>query len=95
MLREAANITRPAISLVLSLDGARRAVEWLEQGRRVIWGQLLHLTTPLDELWLASPDLADQFERLSGALLESSAARDVSSPFFGERGEEESIEQQA
>ncbi|KZT07983.1 uncharacterized protein LAESUDRAFT_650328 [Laetiporus sulphureus 93-53] len=44
------------------------ALEWLEQGRSIIWGQMLQLRTPVDDLKEAYPDLAVELERLSKAL---------------------------
>jgi hypothetical protein len=38
------------------------AVEWLEQGRSVIWGQLLQLRTPLDFLKSRHPELGQNLE---------------------------------
>jgi hypothetical protein len=36
----------------------RTALEWLEQGRSVLWGQILHLRPPLDDLHATDPKLA-------------------------------------
>ncbi|KAG8796040.1 hypothetical protein FRC12_005830 [Ceratobasidium sp. 428] len=44
------------------------AVEWLEQGRCLIWGQMLQLRTPLDELRASHPELADELYFLSSRL---------------------------
>ncbi|KAJ7884487.1 CHAT domain-containing protein [Mycena leptocephala] len=52
----------------------QKAVEWLDQGRSVIWGQLLNLRTPVDELREHHPGLADELVSLS-TLLETAGTR--------------------
>lgn len=45
------------------------ALEWLEQGRSIVWGQILSLRTPMDELRAAGQgDLAHQLEHVSQEL---------------------------
>ncbi|KAF9007416.1 CHAT domain-containing protein [Cyathus striatus] len=44
------------------------AVEWLEQGRSLIWGQILQLRTPVDELRDINPPLAERFVQVSHEL---------------------------
>ena len=44
------------------------ALEWLEQGRSIVWNQLLSLRTPVDALRQVDPTLADNFEHVSVAL---------------------------
>jgi len=44
------------------------ALEWLEQGRSIVWGQILQLRTPLDELHQHHPTEADELELVSRAL---------------------------
>jgi hypothetical protein len=44
------------------------ALEWLEQGRSIVWGQILRLRTPLDELHQLHPSEADELEKISRAL---------------------------
>jgi hypothetical protein len=57
------------------------ALEWLEQGRSIVWGQILHLRTPLDELQHDHPDLAASLESIACQLdiLASSSASPYSS----------------
>ncbi|KAJ7911295.1 CHAT domain-containing protein [Mycena leptocephala] len=57
-----------------SLHDYQKAVEWLDQGRSVIWAQLLDLRTPVDELRENHPNLADQLVYLS-TLLETAGTR--------------------
>ena len=44
------------------------ALEWLEQGRSIVWGQMLRLRNPLDELRQCHPNEADELEEISHAL---------------------------
>ena len=44
------------------------ALEWMEQGRSIVWGQMLRLRTPLDELYRHYPDEANALERVSRTL---------------------------
>ncbi|KAG8779346.1 hypothetical protein FRC12_024358 [Ceratobasidium sp. 428] len=48
------------------------ALEWLEAGRRVVWGQMLHLRTPLDDLSAVDQDLAEQLMQVSLSLRQTS-----------------------
>ncbi|KAG9089220.1 hypothetical protein FS749_001526 [Ceratobasidium sp. UAMH 11750] len=41
------------------------ALEWLEQGRSIVWGQTLQLRTPYDELSTDHPDLAEELQYVS------------------------------
>ncbi|CAA7270857.1 unnamed protein product [Cyclocybe aegerita] len=44
------------------------ALEWLEQGRSVVWGQLLQLRSPVDHLRSVNETLADELLRVSREL---------------------------
>ncbi|KAG8795335.1 hypothetical protein FRC12_015769 [Ceratobasidium sp. 428] len=46
------------------------AIEWLEQGRCLVWGQILQLRTPLDSLQASYPELSDELHCLSSQLEE-------------------------
>ncbi|CUA71909.1 Pentafunctional AROM polypeptide [Rhizoctonia solani] len=43
-------------------------IEWLDQGRSVVWNQVLQLRSPADELYLAEPELAHRLTRLQSEL---------------------------
>ncbi|KAJ7128032.1 CHAT domain-containing protein [Mycena epipterygia] len=74
-LSEAGQVVRDAASAAIAVHDYQKAVEWLEQGRSVIWGQLLNLRTPVDELRNSHPELADQLVSLSTSL-ETAGTRD-------------------
>jgi hypothetical protein len=59
-----------AVAAALEDGNLSLAMEWLEQGRSVIWGQLLSLRTPLDDLHDLDPLLATQLKQV-GRELES------------------------
>ncbi|VDB87776.1 unnamed protein product [Peniophora sp. CBMAI 1063] len=60
-----------AVSVAISADALRRAVEWLEAGRAIIWAQISSLRTPLDELQAAFPDLAESLRGIQTRLQRS------------------------
>ncbi|KAJ7448639.1 TPR-like protein [Mycena galericulata] len=67
-LSQAGLVVRDAASAAISMHDYQKAVEWLDQGRSIIWGQLLNLQTPVDELRKSHPGLASQFVSLSTSL---------------------------
>jgi hypothetical protein len=48
-----------------------QAVEWLDEGRSMLWGQMLDLRSSLNSLRSLYPDLAERFEAAGRALEES------------------------
>jgi tetratricopeptide (TPR) repeat protein len=71
---KAGEVVRNAAAAAISFGQPEKAVEWLEQGRSVIWGQLLNLRTPVDTLSSSHPELAQRLLVLS-AQLEGSGTR--------------------
>ncbi|KAJ7473037.1 TPR-like protein [Mycena galericulata] len=67
-LSQAGQVVRDAASAAIAVHDYQKAVEWLEQGRSIIWGQLLNLRTPVDELRKSHPSLADQLVSFSTSL---------------------------
>ncbi|KAJ7867266.1 CHAT domain-containing protein [Mycena leptocephala] len=70
-IRDAGLVVMDAASVAISSGQPEKAVEWLEQGRSIIWGQLLNLRTPGDALKEKFPELAKEFTILSTQLEES------------------------
>ncbi|PVF91892.1 hypothetical protein CPB86DRAFT_820105 [Serendipita vermifera] len=62
------SMAREAAAVAISLDQYDKAVEWLEQGRSIVWNQILQLRTPVDELRIVDPDLADRLMKVSQLL---------------------------
>ncbi|KAJ7872259.1 CHAT domain-containing protein [Mycena leptocephala] len=67
-LSQVGPVVRDAASAAIAVHDYQKAVEWLDQGRSGVWGQLLNLHTPVDELRKSHPDLADQLISLSTSL---------------------------
>ncbi|PVF92187.1 TPR-like protein, partial [Serendipita vermifera] len=61
-------IARDAAAAAISAEHYDKALEWLEQGRSIVWTQILHLRTPVDDLRKVDPGLADQLLRVSRLL---------------------------
>ncbi|KDR72557.1 hypothetical protein GALMADRAFT_753547 [Galerina marginata CBS 339.88] len=65
------NISQLSASAAVAAFSSERhdlALEWLEQGRCLVWSQLNDLRTPLDDLRIHNPTLADDVLRVSRAL---------------------------
>ncbi|PVF92618.1 hypothetical protein CPB86DRAFT_877740 [Serendipita vermifera] len=68
LLVEMGEITREAVSAAISLEQYDKALEWLEQGRSVVWTQILQLRTPVDNLREIKPELAEHLVQISQLL---------------------------
>ncbi|KAG9081570.1 hypothetical protein FS749_007568 [Ceratobasidium sp. UAMH 11750] len=75
--REIENVATEAAAAAISLQRYDYAIEWLEQGRSIIWGQSLQLKRPLDDLATADPTLAERLEQ---------TARELDDIMFAEPG---------
>ncbi|KAJ7613091.1 CHAT domain-containing protein [Roridomyces roridus] len=73
-LIEAVDVGRATAEAAIMENQPEQALEWLEQGRSVIWGQLLNLRTPIDLLQDKYPQHAAELLSLS-AQLEASGMR--------------------
>ncbi|KAJ7767931.1 CHAT domain-containing protein [Mycena maculata] len=69
-LPEAGRLVRDAAAAAAASGSPDKAVEWLEQGRSIIWGQVLNLRTckAVETLRKNHPMLADKFVFLSAQL---------------------------
>jgi hypothetical protein len=65
LILEAGLVVRDAAAAAIGAHKWSTAVEWLEQGRSIIWGQILNLRTPVDDLRKHHPELADELLSLS------------------------------
>jgi tetratricopeptide (TPR) repeat protein len=57
-----------AVATALRFNEPSLALEWLEQGRCLVWTQFDQLRTPIDALHMKAPFLANDFIRVSSAL---------------------------
>ncbi|KAF6753804.1 CHAT domain-containing protein [Ephemerocybe angulata] len=64
-----------AAAAACSLDRPDKALEFLEQGRCLVWGQLNNLRTPLDELRSMDGNLADRIADISKRLENAASSR--------------------
>jgi hypothetical protein len=67
-IKEAGAVVRRAAVAAIEYDDLTTAVEWLEQGLSVIWGQLLHLRQPIHDLKSSYPELGEKLLSLSSKL---------------------------
>jgi tetratricopeptide (TPR) repeat protein len=74
-LVEIGGTTRDAAAAAISSGQYDKALEWLEQGRSIVWTQILQLRTPVDELREVRPDLAERLVQVS-RLLEQGMGKD-------------------
>ncbi|KAJ7146692.1 CHAT domain-containing protein [Mycena epipterygia] len=74
---QAGTVVRDAGAAAIAACQYEKAVEWLEQGRSVIWGQILDLRTSVDTLRYRYPGLADELVSLS-TQLEGAGIRETS-----------------
>ncbi|KAJ7189599.1 TPR-like protein [Mycena pura] len=65
---QAGAVVRGAAAAAIAASQPSMAVEWLEQGRAIIWGQLLSLRTPVDALKKKHPKHAEDLIFLSTQL---------------------------
>jgi len=57
-----------AVTAAIYFGKSSLALEWMEQGRSIVWGQMLRLRTPLHELRERYPHEANELDRISRAL---------------------------
>jgi len=67
-LMEISSLTTSAASAAFTFGDVQKALEWLEQGRCLVWTQLNQLRTPLDHLRAHDQHLAQRFSDISRAL---------------------------
>ncbi|KAJ7467583.1 TPR-like protein [Mycena latifolia] len=76
------HLVRDAASAAIDAHEYSKAVEWLEQGRSVIWGQVLNLRTPVDELQMLHPKLVTELVSVSNLLETSGTRSDIEAASF-------------
>ncbi|KAH6888911.1 TPR-like protein [Coprinopsis sp. MPI-PUGE-AT-0042] len=74
-LHDICGIVLKAASAACSLGQVDKALEWLEQGRCVVWSQLSNLRTPLDDLHLHNSQLAQSVANISKQLENAGSSR--------------------
>ncbi|KAF8142721.1 hypothetical protein K438DRAFT_2113038, partial [Mycena galopus ATCC 62051] len=89
-LLTAGEVVRDAAAVAIASGNPQKAVEWLEQGRSIIWSQLFNLRTPVDTLNNSHPVLAKDLLFLS-MQLEGSGHRNADG-LSNKSGTQQSIE---
>lgn len=59
------DVVNNAASVAFQLQRYDLAIEWLEQGRSIVWGQIRRLRSLMDDLRNAHPGLADELMQVS------------------------------
>ncbi|KAF8153825.1 CHAT domain-containing protein [Crassisporium funariophilum] len=96
-LVDISDLSVKAAAAAISLERHETALEWLEQGRCLVWNQLNSLRTPLDDLRARDRRLADRFLEVSRALEGSGSRADFSGVIGSEAsmGEKISLQEEA
>jgi hypothetical protein len=74
-----------AIAIAINTDQHETALEWIEQGRSIVWRQLLLLRSPLDELKQVDCSLAEKLQDASRKLDALHSERPVGRRFVEEK----------
>ncbi|KAG8716469.1 hypothetical protein FRC09_015728 [Ceratobasidium sp. 395] len=61
-------IAMEAAAVAIEAQEYMLALEWLEQGRSIVWNQMLQIRTPLDEVAAIDPELARELKEVAGRL---------------------------
>ncbi|KDR77628.1 hypothetical protein GALMADRAFT_155469 [Galerina marginata CBS 339.88] len=81
-LQATSGMSTTAAAAALTVGRPDTALEWLEQSRCIVWGQLNHLRTPLDRLRSVDPQLANDVLAASRAVMGASHRMDRQSDFL-------------
>ena len=84
-LLRGADVVREAAAVALDSGHPQTAVEWLEHGRSIVWGELFQLRSSYEELSSAHPDHARRLQELSTALEHASSTREKSLSLLSEQ----------
>ncbi|KAI0825523.1 CHAT domain-containing protein [Irpex lacteus] len=68
------HIVAKAATAAINAGEFKKAVEWIESGRTLVWSQILQLRTPLDDLHQSHPQLADRLQHVSQALQQAATS---------------------
>ncbi|KAF8436587.1 CHAT domain-containing protein [Boletus edulis BED1] len=77
-VKRGAGVVREAAAAALDSGFPELAVEWLEQGHSIVWGELLQLRGSHEQLSSVHPDHARRLRELSAALDDAGATREQS-----------------
>lgn len=72
-------ICAEAVSAAISLEDHQKAIEWLEEGRSIVWKQMLQLRDPFDNLTVVDSTLSAELKQVARELDYGSSYRTVNS----------------
>lgn len=78
LLAQVGHTVRDAVAAAIQHKRLEIAVEWVEQGRSLVWQNLLGLRNPMDDLERAHPELANQLRDISQRLEASTSYGEIS-----------------
>jgi hypothetical protein len=76
LLADVGGIVRDAVAAAIRYEEYETAVVWAEQGRSIVWQNLLGLRSPVDDLRRVNPQLADRLQNIAQQL-EGSSSHDA------------------
>ncbi|CAE6464695.1 unnamed protein product [Rhizoctonia solani] len=84
-IKKLKNMVLEAVAVAIDSKDYFLALQWIEEGRSIVWNQLLQLRTPLRTLADARPDLARQLEQVADEIYSSSLKLTPSLPLALDR----------
>ncbi|KAG8708943.1 hypothetical protein FRC08_018623 [Ceratobasidium sp. 394] len=60
-----AEVVLEGVAAAIALQAYSRALEWLEQGRSIVWNQLLQLRSPFEQLSAVDESLAEELKNVA------------------------------
>ncbi|KAG9118856.1 hypothetical protein FRC07_006427 [Ceratobasidium sp. 392] len=76
-LEKVSDIVLEAATVASTFDSPEEALEWLEQGRSIVWNQLSRLSSPLDVLSALDGSLAQEIKQVADGLKGAAALQPV------------------
>ncbi|KAJ3536759.1 hypothetical protein NMY22_g5891 [Coprinellus aureogranulatus] len=75
-LQDFTGLSQEACSAACRLGRVDKALEWVEQGRCIVWSQFRNLRSPLDDLRVVNPDLAEEIVDAASRIEEAGMSRE-------------------
>ncbi|KAG8687606.1 hypothetical protein FRC11_006918 [Ceratobasidium sp. 423] len=94
MLTQISDLAAEAAAWAVSVKYYDLAIEWLEEGRSIIWNQILQLRTPFDDLAAVDPGLANRLQGVASEL-EGAGSRATAAESYISMGYQLGLEHQA
>ncbi|KAE9391588.1 hypothetical protein BT96DRAFT_1060241, partial [Gymnopus androsaceus JB14] len=84
-----------ATATAISVGNLPLAVEWLDEGRSIIWGQILQLRSPVHDLYHQYPDIAKELKMVAQALESAGTLTKKSFETIGSEKKQATVEEDA